>query len=235
MIRASMSTLAVLALAGTAHAQFFSIASDSDDMNWALSGDGGDVFAAADVVTLLIDDNNGPLDPLSMDVQFSADISISWVKSSDFGDNFLHVYSAEGSFEFADMDTGDAMFTVSFSGAVFSSPGSENSWSSVASLLGSDGFTDVTYESFVSLPAYGIFPGLSVGPDDFGFDLTVLNDSGALPYEPGFEGVELDDMHLPATQWWSEASYSGSANFVPTPGALVVLGLGGLVGMRRRR
>jgi MYXO-CTERM domain-containing protein len=235
MKRVLVSTLAIAALGGAANGQFFSIASDSDDMNWAVMGEGANMVDAAELATLLIDDNNGPLDPIALEVDFEADISLSWVKSSVFGDDFLHVYSAEGSFSFNDLDTGDPLIAVSFSGAVLAVPGSENAWSSTGALLGSDGFTEVTYESFISLPAYGVFPGLSVGPDDFGFDLTVINTSGELPYEPGFEGVELGEENLPASQWWSEASYSGSANFIPTPGALALLGLAGMFGLRRRR
>ena len=239
-MKRAMIPLAIAALAGTANASFFSFASDNDDQSWTFSGMGGGMFDAADAtdaLTLLIDDNNGPLAPLELSVEFDADFALTYVASVAIGGgNFLHTYTVDGMFTFDDANSGDQLFQVDFTGAVLTAPGGENSWSSTAAALGSDTFTDVTYTSFVEFADYGVFEGESVGPDDFGFDLTVLNTSGEIPFgDPDALGVDLDPNFLPAAQWWSEGSFSGSATFVPAPGSIALLGLGGLVAFRRKR
>ena len=73
-----------------------------------------------------------------------------------------------------------------------------------------------------------VFAGQSVSPDDFGFDLSLLNS--------GPNGVAIDPQTgLPIATWRSEGSYSGSATFVPTPGAAALAGLGLVTVSRRRR
>ena len=48
------------------------------------------------------------------------------------------------------------------------------------------------------------------------------------------QGVSLDSKMYPAQQWFAEGSYSASSN-VPTPGAMVLGGMGILAAARRRR
>jgi len=230
--------LAVLATAGAAHATFFSFASDNDDASWTWTGSGSDLANAqdpTDPVTLLIDDQNGGLPPLEMDVEFEADFTLNFNSSIPVGgDVFIHTYVVDGEFTFREA-SGAPVLAATFEGAILTAPGSENAWSSAAAVLGSDSFTTVTYESFISEPDYELFEGLSIASEDFGFDLTVINTSGNIPFDGEGLGVALDEDGLPLEVYFAEGSFSGSATFIPAPGAVAVLGLGGLAATRRRR
>ena len=124
--------------------------------------------------------------------------------------------------------------------------GTENAWGSSGAILGSDSFSTITYTATDLLVTrlggaamaamYGIVvpaggQASSVGPDDFGFTMTVIN-SGT----PG-NLVGLDPTRkTPTTSWKSESSYSGSAlNGIPAPSAAGLLGLAGVIVARRRR
>ena len=96
---------------------------------------------------------------------------------------------------------------------LFTVPGTQNAWSSVGAVLGADSFADVTYTATTALVTamggaataaqYGIVVGgsgssSSIGPDDFGFDLSVLN-SGAIGLLVGLDPT----TKLPTTAWRS--------------------------------
>ncbi len=73
--------------------------------------------------------------------------------------------------------------------------------------------------------------GLSVG-DTFTFDVASTGGGGG---DPGVDHLSLSSF---ATDDWANGSTSGaflSYTVVPTPGSMAILGLGGLVGLRRRR
>jgi hypothetical protein len=221
-----------LLAASGAHAAFFSFASDNDHTSWTFRGIGNNVRDAQDGVdpqVLLIDDNNGVLPPLAMNLDFNADFIIGYLASVPLGGGtFVHNYSLNGNFSFVDAG-GNAVLTCLVRDGSLTAIGGAASWFSTATLQGNDNpFGAVTYTwNGPANPAYGLFPGQSIGPDDAAFTLTVLNSPGV--------GVPLDQGHLPSQQWFSEGSYSGSAFFVPAPGAAALLGLGGLVVARRRR
>lgn len=250
-----ISACAVIALAaGVAQAgiaptndpAFFSFASDQADTSWSFQGFGNtisDAMSAADPVKLVVDDANGVCPSIKIEAEFFAEFSLSnYVGTQITPTTWLHSYSAEGTFGFKDPSSGADWLVAVFDDSVFTSPGSATRWSSTGAALGSDDFAGVRYQATAAFIAaindaldgtgktaadYRIFEGFSVDPDDFGFDMTVLNS--------GPNGVAIDaQTGLPSNEWRSEGSYSGSATFVPTPGAAALAGLG-LVSVARRR
>lgn len=228
---------AIFALAGSANAAFFSFASDTADHNWTFTGSGANVnnaTTATDPVVLMIDDNNGTQTPLQISTQFSANATLSFAGDVALGGGvFSHNYLANGSFSFRDIASGTLLLTVNFQDALFTARGNANSWFTTAALQGDNNGGSVTYIwSGASLPLYNLTPGST--PGDFAYGLSTLNSSGIIPYNGQSPGVGLGSDHLPSSQWWSEASYSGST-LVPAPGVLAMLGLSGLAAARRRR
>lgn len=254
---------ALLAFAGAAQATLFSFASDTNDTLTTFLGTSGSAGSftindrgPSNRFTLLIDDNNGPAAAFGRTVRFEADLRATWVSSPViFGTTVQHIYTVSNgtqgfAFRFVDATDGSVLLTASLdtqSQGVFSVPGTATSWSSTGAVLGSDSFANVRYVATQSLvdkmtlagfnPAtYGIAAGDSVGPDDFGFDLTRLFVRGGTG--TNVAPVTLDPQtKLPTVGWEAEGSFSGSAlgGFVPTPGAMSVLGLSGLIAARRRR
>lgn len=250
--RVCAGALGLALMAGSAQAAYFSFASDNDHTSWTFRGQAGngsnapllDGSDSSDSLNLLIDDGNGPLGNLSISVDFNADLALTHAGSFNVGPFWQHVYTVAGAFSFADPSTGAAWLVCSINSqnpGSFTAPGTANTWSTAGAVLGSDGFADITWTvtaAFLAahpeIAAYGLVPGSTVGPDDFGFDLTVIN--------VGEEGVNvgpnvaLGQDKLPTAAWRAEASFSGSSGaFVPAPGAAALLGLGGLVMGRRRR
>lgn len=251
-----ISACAVIALAaGVAQAgvapinqpTFFSFASDQADTSWSFQGFGNQItdgMSAQDPVKLVVDDANGMCPSIKIEAEFFADFSLSNYNTINIaGNTWLHSYTAEGTFGFKDPASGADWITAIFDDSVFTSPGSQFRWSSTGAALGSDDFAGVRYEATAAFVAalndaldgsgktaadYGVFEGFSVDPDDFGFDMTVLNS--------GPNGVAIDPQTgLPTNEWRSEGSYSGSATFIPTPGAAALAGLGLVSVVRRRR
>ncbi|MCA9305633.1 MAG: hypothetical protein KDA16_03830 [Phycisphaerales bacterium] len=225
----------------------FSFASDQADMSWTFFGFGDQVLDgmnAEDPIKLVVDDANGICPSVKLFAEFSASFTLSgYTATNIFGSTWLHSYNAAGSFGFNDPVSGAPWLTAFLGDSVFTSPGSQFRWSSTGAALGSDDFGAVVYvatQEFVdainaALDGTGctaadlnVFAGQSVSPDDFGFDLSLLNS--------GPNGVAIDPQTgLPIATWRSEGSYSGSATFVPTPGAAALAGLGLVTVSRRRR
>lgn len=241
MIRTT--ALLVLAGAATANAGIFSFASDFSDQSWTFSGEfhAGhfafeDGIDNSDPMTLMIDDANGVLDPLTFEVDFNMHADVDYVSSTPLGGGkFLHTYEVEEAVAGWFTDTGPVL-EMTFDGSIITIVGDEFGWDSAGSIFGSDSWADVQYTSHIDAPEYGMFEGDSVGPQDFGFSLTAINTSGALPYDFGSPGATLDpDTMLPTEEIFAEGSYSGSARFVPTPATASLLVGAGLIGLRRRR
>jgi hypothetical protein len=231
---------AVIALAaGTAQAALFSFASGSASQAWTFQGTGlgvQDGTGPNDPITLMIDDNNGPLPTLNVSTQFNANFALSYAGSVPLGGGALsHNYTALGSFSFVDMVSGTPLLTVNFNNALFTARGLTNSWFTTASLQGdANGGAGVTMVwQGANLPGYGLAPGTLVNAG-FGFDLTALNTSGALPYGGQSPGTGLTPNFAPVGNWFAEASFS-AVGAIPAPGAGVALGLGMLAARRRRR
>lgn len=250
------------AFAGSAQATFFSFASDMNSNAYTFKGTAGAAGAGAGSFTisefsrpntfnLLIDDDNGPLSTLSIPVELRATLTANNGQSTPVvGTLYQHSYRVSGTFGFYDA-MGNALLTVNIGAqgpALLTVPGTQNAWSSTGAVLGADSFADVTYTASSALVTamggaaaaaqYGIIVGgggtsSSVGPDDFGFDLSVLN-SGVIGLN-----VAIDPTtKAPTAAWRSESSYSGSAfTGVPTPASSCLLGIASLTafGSRRRR
>ncbi|TVQ64226.1 MAG: PEP-CTERM sorting domain-containing protein [Phycisphaerales bacterium] len=257
-MRALGAAIAIATAAGAAQAQFFSFASNSNGENWTFEyNPQTQRLTHSDAnngspVTLLVDDRNGPMPAVSIDTEFRADMTLSTLSSVAIGgDEFLHIYALNGSFEFL-VDVGNGLETamrVEFNDATLTARGPSDRWSSTATISGGDTASDpgrVTYSFFQPLvglvpnaAAYGLGVGSSIGPDDFSFTLTSLNTSGALPFDPesnpGALGTPTGGPgDFPTQTWWSEGSFSGSA-IIPSPASLALLGMGGLAMARRRR
>jgi hypothetical protein len=239
----SASVIVLAGLAVSANAGIFSFASDFSDESWTWHGElhGGhfglsDGTPTGDLMQLLIDDANGVLDPLVFDVDFNAHLHFAHLSSTPIGGGkFLHSYAAEGDVGWY-TDSGPVL-EMSTDGAVFTIVGGEFSWDSAGSIFGADSWASLTYTSYVDAPAYGMFAGQNVSPADFGFTLTALNSSGVIPYDFSSPGAALDPSSmLPLGDIFAEGSFSGSAQFVPAPTSLALLGAAGLMsGSRRRR
>lgn len=228
----TLSALALAISAGAANAATFSFASDSNQTDFTFAGVGNSVTDAqdpTDPVVLLLDDNNGPAPALSYNVEFDASFTITHVASNQVAPGvFTHAYALNGSFTFS--QGGSALLKVSIADGALIALGQQATWGSTDTILGSDDPGSVEYEWFGGdLPAYGVYNGVSIGTDDAAFTLTFLQTALG-------SGVALNPQTmLPDVRWNSEGSYSGTAFFVPAPGAIALTALAGLVASRRRR
>lgn len=244
-----LSAVAGLGLAASAHATFYSFASDGNSNGYTLTGTAGagsSFQISSQLVnsyTLLVDDNNGPLTSVSIqNVGLVVDLQAQLASSQVFiGNLWRHTYTVTGTFRFVD-NGGNTLLTAQFDGGtsgLFTVFGGQNSWSSTGAVLGSDSFSNLRYSWTPALVAalggpataaqYGIVGANSVTPDDFSFDLSVLN--------PGTIGASVQlnaQTKLPTTTWSAESSFSGSSN-VPAPGMLTLAGVATLIGVSRRR
>jgi hypothetical protein len=247
---------AVLSLAtASAHATFFSFASGVNSNSFTFAGTAGSGgsfnitdFSRPNTYNLLVDDNNGPLPTITVPVELHANLTLSGGASTQVaGLLYQHTYHVLGSFGFYD-SMGNALLTVDIgpNSGLLTVPGTQTSWSTTGAVLGADSFADVTYTAHTALVSalggttaaaqYGISVGAnglgaSLGPDDFAFDLSVLN-AGAIgatvPIDP--------TTKAPLAAWRSESSFSGSAfGGVPAPGACGLLSLGLVLLSHRRR
>jgi MYXO-CTERM domain-containing protein len=236
-IRALSCALVALA-AGSAQAAMFSFGSGSAGNAWTFTGNGLGITdgTGANPLTLLIDDNNGPLPTLNVSTTFDANITLAYVSSVSIGGgNFAHTYTAQGNFSFFDVPAGSPLLNVAFTGALFTAMGAQNSWYSTGSLQGNPagGATVTMTWTGANLPGYNLAPGALVN-QSFAFDLSALNTSGVIPYGGQNPGTSLTPNFAPTGAWFAEASFSAMGN-IPSPGALALLGLGSLVALRRRR
>ncbi len=214
-------------------AALFSFASDNDASS-LFSGLGASIQDADDpfdLVSLLLDDDGGPLPTLSFATEFEANFTLSFVASVPLGNgSFVHSYNLNGSYAFLDTANGNQpLLTGSVTNGLLTALGDQNNWFSTASIQANDNaFGGSVSQTWLGgpLPGYNIAPGALPGPDTMAFTLTLLNAGGP--------GVALGQDRLPTMRWNSESSYSGSTN-VPAPAAGGLFALAGLGLLRRRR
>jgi uncharacterized protein (TIGR03382 family) len=233
-----LACAAVALAAGSANAALLSFASDTADRAWTWTGNGANMTNGTgpnDPLVLHIDDNNGVLPRLDVSVNFAANVQLSFIGSLPLGGgDFSHNYLASGTFSFTDVASGVTLLTTNFSNALYTSRGGQGTWYTTGALQ-ADSFGSATVNMVwggANLPGYGLAPGAVVS-HGFAFDLTVINTSGAIPYNFQNPGVALGAGSLPALTWYSESSFS--AGILPTPGTATLLGLAGLSALRRRR
>lgn len=236
MIKSVIAALAMLSACGAAQAvTTFSFASDTDSSQYTFGGIGSTITQGANPgtnVVLTVDDGNGPAPALTFNVQFRANFTIQHVISQPgSGGSALHIYNLDGgnpSFGFY-LPNGQALLTATITGGNMRSLGTTSAWGTGGNIEANDIVSQVAYTwQGDNLAAYGLITGAtSSGGDDAAFTLTNLS-SGGNP------GVGLSN-NLPNANWLSEGSFSGTALFVPAPGAMAIFGLGGLALARRRR
>lgn len=237
---ALMMTLAVAAASSAQAVTTFSLASDTASARLSFSGSGTQVTngAGGPAVTLLVGNGNGGQAPLSFNVEFRTNFSLSYVASVPQSAGLNHLYNVVAgagevpTFGFFIPGTNTPVLTATFDGGLFRSLGTGARWGSGGAVEASDLTGQVTYTWFgASNEAFGLVNGASSqGVDDAAFTLSNIA-SG----QPASNGVPLNADFYPSIAWGSEGSYSGTANFIPTPGAIALLGLSGLVVARRRR
>ncbi len=216
-----------LAVAGMAQGAFVSFASDTNPAGPTFSGFPvgaalGRITDATPVqVNLLVDlDEQGPGGPVSVLTNFVFDATLdSYIFAGG-----VHIYNTSGSFTFTDAGTNELVLRIQWGGGAFTSLGTG------PNALGTSGA--VLSNSAASNPFIvttgGILGGIDPtgGENSFAFTLTNLFSvtGGAVPV---LQGGNI------GSAFTAEGSFSG--RIIPTPGALALLGLGGLAIARRRR
>jgi hypothetical protein len=234
----AITSVAVAALsAGSAHAAFMSFASDSADHAWTFTGNGSTFTSTslggnANPILLNIDDNNGPAPDLQFSCAFTSTTTLTFAGDVNVGGVISHNYTASGNYNFTDVATGTTIFTVTYTGMLFTARGSNTSWFTTGALQGDNTGGNVTMTwTGANLPNYGLANN-AIYRGGFSFALDSINTSGALPYAGGSSGVNLTN-NLPNATWFAESSIV--ATTIPAPARLSVLGLSALIGARRRR
>ena len=246
----ALAAAATLMVCGAAHATLFSFASDINHLTPTFAGTAGvngsfniTDFSRPNTFNLVIDDNNGPLPSVTIPVEFHASLTASNGQSTlTSGTTYQHTYRTTGTFGFYNRTTGNLLMqvTVGATGGTLTVTGTQNGWSSAGAILGANAGGDVMYTVTSDMIAamggasvagqYGLAPGNSpiTSPDTFGFTLTSLGltAGGLVPLNA--------TTHAPTGAWRAEGSYSGNST-IPSPGAMAMVGLGGLIASRRRR
>jgi MYXO-CTERM domain-containing protein len=234
---AAVAAVTIVSVAGTAHAAFMSFASDSADRAWTFTGSGSSFTAnslggSANPIILNIDDNNGPQPTLQFSCAFTSTTTIAFAGDVTVGGAISHNYTASGSYSFTDLATNTTIFSVTYSGLLFTARGGSGTWLTTAALQGDNTGGSVTMTwSGANLPNYGLANNATYH-GGFSFALDAINTSGVIPYGGQNPGASLTN-NLPNATWFSEASFT--ATTVPTPAGLSLLALSGALGTRRRR
>jgi hypothetical protein len=233
----ALAVAAIVSLAGSAHAAFMSFASDSADRAWTFTGTGNNFTSnslggASNPIILNIDDNNGTHPRLEFSCVFTSTTTLAFAGDVQVGGVISHNYTASGSYSFTDIATNTPIFSVTYSGLLFTARGGTGTWFTTGALQGDNTGGTVTMNwTGANLPDYGLANNATYR-GGFNFALDAINTSGVIPYGGQNPGVGLTN-NLPNATWFSEASFV--ATTVPAPAGLSLLGLSGLLAARRRR
>ncbi|TVQ64317.1 MAG: hypothetical protein EA379_01955 [Phycisphaerales bacterium] len=224
-----LTMLGALLAIGTANAATISFAADVDPTQPSLLSQ----FDAVNTVTnvtdmgptftmLLVDPQDGG--PVSaFNANLTVDFDLVYQSTVETGPGvFAHYFSLNGIFEFFDADTNDFLLRGVITDSVAAMVALGTSTIIQSGFI--SGF-EIEYElgSIISgITGFGQF-----SPGDFGFTLTDLNqgDGAVLLLENGVVvGIDAFD---------ARASFSGT--IIPTPGAIALFAMTGLISIRRRR
>lgn len=246
-------------MAGSAHATFFSFASDNSHQAPTFNGTSGSggsftiTSPANSPFNLLIDDDNGAAPALSVPTRLVTNLTATSVGMSGFGSFMTYNYAVSGNVDFNDASNNLLLrINIAQAGpAVMTVVGGATTWGTAGAIIGADMFSTISYQltpaGFAAFQAAASSAGQSLGlykvfaagtaspPNDFGFTLTALGRQG----NPiGGTAVTIDPQtKLPTVAFQSESSYSGSVGQfpIPAPSSVALLGMAGLLTGRRRR
>lgn len=225
-----VTAFGVCALTGAAQAGFFSFASDvnpdgptfaSLSASQLRDGRPFDLNSSVRVDVLYDADEDGPAGPTVIPATFEASTTVRSYTVIPFGGQFIHAWTLAGTYRLKDL-SGTQIFVAEFSKAVLTS------WSESASLLGTSASLqdNINADSSLDFLTSGALAGAPIGNPNFSFSLTALTQQGGARVPVATDGSFL-------TPWKSEGSWSAQA--IPMPGTLALLGIGaGMVGRRRR-
>ncbi|MDX2132807.1 MAG: hypothetical protein SFY69_12225 [Planctomycetota bacterium] len=224
---AVLASLATLAASGLAQAAFVSFASDTNPAGPTFRGFPvgaalGRLQDDAPVsVNFLVDlDEQGPGGPVSIPATFDFDATLNSYAYA----GGVHVYNTSGYFQFNEAAGGGLILRVEWQNGAFTSLGpGPNALGPSGSVL-----SNSAADPSMVITTGGILGGIIASGRDnsFAFTLTDLFDLARNP-------VPVQNGGNIGAEFTAEGSFSGRV--VPTPGALVLLGLGGLAIVRRRR
>ncbi|MDX2146364.1 MAG: PEP-CTERM sorting domain-containing protein [Planctomycetota bacterium] len=226
----SVWCLSLALAAGSAQAAFFSFASDrNNDGPTFTSGnssvsilDGRTRDGNNTVLTnFLVDvDENGPVAEVAYDTRFQFTGSLANYQVTSVAGTNIHAFTVNGSFEIIANDSNAAIFTATFTDAVFTSISESRTLLGRTANISADDTTNA-----VTFTTAGPLANIDVsGNRNFNFTLTALQTLNGARVGVSANGLLQD--------WISEGSFSAQA--IPTPGSLALAVLG-VAGMARRR
>lgn len=233
-MRNSIAAIAALTLAGaSAQATTFSFSSDRNTDGPTLASlQSGSVIDGRPfdlggqvIVDFFYDlDEDGPGGAGVIPAAFEFTAAVKDYSVTPIAGNFMHSWSLEGQYKFIELTTGQTFFTATFANALMSN------FSDSATLLSKSGSmqSSKAADLALSFTMGGALAGLDLTSlPNFSFTMTALRSAA----NGGRVAVAPDGRFL--SPWKSESSWSARA--VPAPGALALVGLGGLLVARRKR
>lgn len=232
-MRMTIAGAAAFLAGAAAQGAFISFASDSSPTNPTFVGtfDGQTTtirdFGPTNVRLFVDPDEHGPLGPVTLFADMTAEFNLAYSGSVGLGgNNWAHVFNVSGFFEFKDA-TGASIIRGDIGNGTAALTGIGTFGQAMTASM--SGF-DISYTLGLISDIVG-FGGIQLG--DFGFTLTAINGGAGAPYVFPAGSGGAGQSPLGIGPFTSEGSFSG--RFVPTPGTTALLGLGGLAVLRRRR
>lgn len=221
---------------GSAQGAYISFASDtnhagptfiSNNTQIPTFRDGGPSTLGGQVaLKLLVDaDEDGPGAAVSYDIFFKFNATLTNYNRHNLAGNWIHEYTSFGRYEFVDANSGALLLGVNFHEALFTS------WSRDMGFLGTSATLQSNLGPDDDMSSEGLLVQQFRDLQDWAFTLTNLR---ATSVKPG-DVVPVGNDGSHRYDWKSEGSYSATLTAIPAPGAIALIGLGGLIAGRRRR